>query len=381
MKKYLLILALLPALLFGQNNADSLKFEIIKGTVSFLSLDKKAGGSNRKKVTCSNQDYNCLLKFCSTNDIKEAKENFAIWKAVECKSKDDLSLLAALIISEISTLKGKEYRKNSMEFKTLKSNLDQLVKSCSVAAEPIALPIEDKKIENPPANVEVQNPERIIENPTKNAEKGILPLFALLIGIISLILSVYTFFMVKSITTSKNDSNSSTEISEIKTDIKDLYSKLRQKVNSDYIIPTEERVKTLENRLIQLENPPKQVEPLVTRQYVNTPITDTTLGWQILFAKLPDLGNGFSQSILLSTQNGEQIFEIKISGDKASFSISEDVNAQKYALSDFNYYLSNACEFLNQPVKNCRITTYENGYLLKSSGNWLIQNKAKIEFK
>ena len=84
---------------------------------------------------------------------------------------------------------------------------------------------------------------------------------------------------------------------------------------------------------------------------------------------------------MLSSQNGEQIYEIQVNGEKATYKITNEANPQKYALTDYNYYLAKACDFQNQPVKNCKINTTLEGTLTLSSGNWIIQSKARIEFK
>ena len=83
----------------------------------------------------------------------------------------------------------------------------------------------------------------------------------------------------------------------------------------------------------------------------------------------------------MDRQNGEQIYQIEIDGDRGVFAISEDAHVQKYALSDFNFYLPKACDFANQPTKNSRIHTLRNGTLTKSPAGWMIENKALIEFR
>lgn len=101
----------------------------------------------------------------------------------------------------------------------------------------------------------------------------------------------------------------------------------------------------------------------------------------IFYAKLADLDDGFSAGIMVSQQNGEQIYEIKMEGDTAAYAISGDPNAQKYALAEFTFTLGKACELLNQPFKGCQIILQREGSLVKIAGNWIIQQKAQIEFK
>lgn len=101
---------------------------------------------------------------------------------------------------------------------------------------------------------------------------------------------------------------------------------------------------------------------------------------QILYAKFPDTYNGFSAAILFSEQDGEKIYEITSNGESATFQISVDKDAQKYALSDYNYYLGNACIMENAPEKDCRIVTETPGTLTRNGKDWIIADKALIKF-
>ncbi len=101
---------------------------------------------------------------------------------------------------------------------------------------------------------------------------------------------------------------------------------------------------------------------------------------EILYAKLPDTYDGFSAAILSSEQDGEKIYEITSAGESATFQISEDKDAQKYALSDYNYYLGNACTMENAPEKDSRIVTEVPGKLIRRGKDWMIETKALIKF-
>lgn len=101
---------------------------------------------------------------------------------------------------------------------------------------------------------------------------------------------------------------------------------------------------------------------------------------QLLFAKLPDIENGFSAEVLSPVQDGEQVYEIKVKDDQGTYEISQATDAQKYALSDANYYLLGACDFQNQPSKDSKISTRRIGKLIKSGTQWIIQERASIEF-
>jgi hypothetical protein len=111
------------------------------------------------------------------------------------------------------------------------------------------------------------------------------------------------------------------------------------------------------------------------------PVSEEQPSPKLLYAKYADLDDGFSANVLSTIQNGENIYEIESIDDSAVFRISSDPHAQKYALAESSYTLGKACELENQPFKGCQIFLKRKGLLLNVSGNWIIQQKAIIEFK
>jgi len=139
----------------------------------------------------------------------------------------------------------------------------------------------------------------------------------------------------------------------------------------------------LNMRLLALEDPKlgkklfEDVEPLVNSQQI---IPEDVLQEQLFFAKLPSSDGGFNEEEFLSQQNGEQIYELKLKENEGTFTISETAQAQKYALTDISSYLGSACEFINQADRDSQIKTNIAGTVHKQGSQWLIIDKAKIEF-
>lgn len=139
------------------------------------------------------------------------------------------------------------------------------------------------------------------------------------------------------------------------------------------------RLSSLEKQIAKIadaQNAAAKTKPAVSTKSNKQPAVTA----QKKYAKLPDLQNGFSNEVLQDVQNGEQIYELDITGEQAVFVISQDAAVQKYALSDFRYYLSNGCELTNQPVKDSRIVMNEPGLLSSSDNGWKIEKKAVITF-
>lgn len=102
---------------------------------------------------------------------------------------------------------------------------------------------------------------------------------------------------------------------------------------------------------------------------------------ELFYAKFPDRKGAFSTDELVPVQNGELVYEVKLKDGEGVYEISQDIDAQKYALSDVNYYLSEGCDFINQPSKDSWIINKSAGKLIQSGGTWIIQEKAVIEFR
>lgn len=100
----------------------------------------------------------------------------------------------------------------------------------------------------------------------------------------------------------------------------------------------------------------------------------------ICYAKLTGIEGGFQEEEFLSQQNGEQIYMLRLKENEGSFTISDNANAQRYALTDVKRYLTFGCEYLTLPDGNCEIITKTPGTVHKSGNQWLIIDKAVIEF-
>jgi len=139
------------------------------------------------------------------------------------------------------------------------------------------------------------------------------------------------------------------------------------------------KLSDFENRLKAFEDDGRVVEFKVEKTDCVS-VAQPHPGREMLYAKLPDTNDGFSAGVLSSEQDGEKIYEITVNGESATFEISGDKDAQKYALSDYNYYLGNACNMENAPEKDSRIVTGTPGKLSKKGKDWIIADKALIKF-
>ncbi len=233
---------------------------------------------------------------------------------------------------------------------------------------------------------------------------NMLSTIALILAALSVTGVAYLFFLFNNRLKDGDDSRK-----RQRADIDQLKATVAQRTNppatvtTPATLPAEERLMQLEARMAQFEKrlkpatvmaPPRKMvaEPEVPVNLVKPaaepqapvnlvkPTAEPETETKTFFAKRPDLDNGFKQTDFSTSQNGEQVYHIEIKGNAATFMIVNDASSQKYALSNYRYYLEKACIFLNEPMPNCRIDTKELGELEKNGNNWIIQKKAQIEF-
>ena len=101
----------------------------------------------------------------------------------------------------------------------------------------------------------------------------------------------------------------------------------------------------------------------------------------IRFARYADQGDGFASSELLFEEDNDTVFEIRLTSPKtATFKVANNLNAQKYALSNAGFFLGKTCKYDTTPTQNSIITTEIEGELKLQGSKWLILNPAKIIF-
>ena len=379
MRKYILLFVFFPSLLFAQNNGDSLKFEIIKASIGFLSTAKAT--NPQKLADCKFSDgYECLKKYCTDSKLEGGSDKIVLWSDLKQKSgsKDDLQKLADKAIKELTTGNSdREKRANLPSFEPFKKTVYQLASAYAAQQETATTPevgIDEGAGDKPKVGEKTED-----KDAGKSESK--LPLIALILSIVSLVFGGLAFVRIKG-SSSEGSEKSNPDYYVMKEDLKTLSNIVRQKQSVD-LSPFQSSIKSLESRITNLENRSPTVELSVPNQTVqqeqkqdsNQPSNN------LKYARYPDMSNGFTNGALKDSQNGELIFEIQVSGNNASFSVSDDPSAQAFALSDYKNYLSDACDFANQPYKGCHIITQSKGSLSKTGGNWIIQSKAKIEFK
>jgi hypothetical protein len=388
MKPLICLLFLLPLGSYAQDKrmADSLKFEILKTTVEFLSrdhLDEDSAFTGEDSAKLMQWEFGrgnieeSLKKYCDTAKVNGGGTKIERWMDLSYETVEQRKQSINDILNAVAG-GNRSYR---TKFKSFPGFVADLEKLAAIERTPEANQTEGNTSSAIPGGGDSTNIRRDLAPPGQST-----PFSVLLPSILALLTSIGGFIYLLSRLNAVNKQLDRREASNNrrKEEIKDLQSRVRsldafQLSFGEYknrVELLERSVSALSAKMDAAANKKAEVREL------NPANLPKSKGPLLLYAKLPDLngGKGFSQDMIKTEQNGEQIFELAISNDSGTFLVSNNSSAQDYALDNPNYNLSPGCIFLNNPQKGCRITTKEHGKLMKSGSNWIITEKAQIEF-
>lgn len=373
MKSILLILLLIPILGHGSNNLDETKFELISATIQFLATDEKISNSEDVEFGCKMLDYNCLIGYCQKKQIIGAQEKIEKWKEMSATNLKELQELSDEIIFEITNEKEKkDYRTKFVSYN------DFILKHQDILNSYIEVPTSKVLVDNKSVPESETNKDKH-DKFTINDRYNLLVILALGFALVSTFLSV--FLIGKRKITDKliiKVDSMEVRLNNYIAELPILKANLKEVSNIDNYNVLLEKIATLDSKFLDKEK--REIEFEIHKQSNIIKVEKVNQQSQHKYAKIPDLHNGFSNNLLILNQDGEQIFELTINDNVAEFRVSNDLGAQKYALSDFNYYLSSVCTFSNQPLKGSRIQTLKPGILRKDADKWIVEQKAQIEF-
>jgi hypothetical protein len=411
--KLKLFLLLLPFSSLAQvRRCDSIKFEMIRETVNFLAKDKNISKDLNFKVDCSKPDYSCLEVNIGKKRLAGVLTKVLIWdQKKKNNTPEDIVKIKERIFADVLEPPDKVYRKNLLSYVAYKNKMEFLL---AKGKQPTTTPVRAgsvrpipklAKIKTDTAKAQVEGPESIpaddrdpdppAEAVTSIKEEPInkkdmqsnLVYVALAAAVISMVIS----FLALTTRRPRSKKSSAPEpapdngsaaqsdrIQRVERDLREVDSNVKELQRS---------VGSLVKKVVELEQTPTVVEfdvkntrvapQFVSQPDVSAPVNDSFTR----YAKFSDLDNGFSPVMLTDTQNGEQTYKISVGGDRATYEVSDDVKAQKYALQNYEY-LSRACQIRNQPQNGCKIYTLTQGVLQRAADqNWLIERQAIIEFR
>lgn len=156
----------------------------------------------------------------------------------------------------------------------------------------------------------------------------------------------------------------------------------------------EDRLKSLEAKKVQPKvappptaAPPPVATPVVKEKVAPKPVVQPQIPKPPVatkkYAHYADMGDGFSNAELLDKPDGESIFEITIApnNNTGEYRVSANADAQRYALSNAQYFLGKTCQYDSFPSDgNAVIKTVQPGTVKLIGGKWMIVSPARISF-
>ncbi|GLU55326.1 hypothetical protein [Dyadobacter frigoris] len=372
------------------------KFQIVKASVEFLASDKETFKDAKQRQCASCKSYEELVSFVKKNKIKKADELISDWQSIAIDAnasnwKKSLINFKDRIITKITT-GPKSNRKKFSNYVSYENKLDSIIEKVSIS-EPIEDIPDIQKIQEMPEPVvelKVTEPEKImLEKPSESASFfAFLPdiskdmsytiILLLLVGILFLLWILRN----KNQTMERNSSalkdqlhkSGSTEwqTKNLNNELKAVQKKLKDAEAEIAILQDNVRAEMERNERLsvvpEIEKPVEQVA---------APALESA----IKYARYADQGDGFSVQELLEEEDSETIFELTVlSPNTASFKISGNQNAQRYALSNSPYFLGKTSQYDTFPSGNSLINTDVAGELKLQGNKWLIVKPIQISF-
>lgn len=207
MYRIIIIFLLIPNLVEAQCNFDSIKFELIKVTINFLSSDTATfPHSKGDNIDCEyqnkphiGQNYDCLSDYCTNNEL--IGTIFLVeksWRKAPVTSSSEINSLYEKIINDITQKPTKAFRINLPSYQIYRQRADALLnavkrptlsKSISSKKEITSNLQNDRSLESKISHPESPKNRPIISKPINK--------FVAIVSAISLIISLLALHYYK----------------------------------------------------------------------------------------------------------------------------------------------------------------------------------------
>lgn len=387
-KKIVLLLVFLVAIsIQGQSQSlarrvTEAKVNIIKASLEFLINDSTVVNPIVEKICTSCKDYAGLKKFANTNKIKGIRpliDRWRLWKIDtldEAKAKTDLFNFVSKIDSSITS--GVHSNR-----KQLSGYHAYYEKINGIEIMPPATPT-NSSTEISTVNSLKNDFQADAETPSKSGSWFYSA--NMLYGALGVIVLLLAFILFRN----NNDQKKGGKLLKDLKRIREERDQLRHEIEN--LRNALNEVKALrEEDKFELDKLKEELSSAALKQKAaEEEVASNTVVWdkpeapqkiqETFYSRYADLVDGFSASELLTKEGNDTVFEITIiSPNKASFKVSSNPAAQKYALSNADYFLEPTCHYDTLPSGT--IINELPGSLTLIGGKWEIKEQAKISFR
>lgn len=381
-----------------QQEVDETKLAMIKACVEFLATDREKFGIPKQPLCPDCRSVESLSAFVKTNNITRGDVLINDLKSVVIKADaehvpDGLSEFKKTILNRVTEGPEKEYRKKLKSYLPFTEKLDSLASSFGSGAS-----LTDG------GEVTKDTSRQSVSTATQKLPQQDAPLFTPLgYAVVALLLIglVLLYRLRKSY--DRQSGRDHKRIEGLKSDNESLRAKvedLRQelgKTKQDLKSAREQHDKLLASTRPQTKPAPKEAadvpakprSTLVKKKDVEAKPSETPAPqappaprFLSMFARYADLGDGFSDLDLVNNASDNTVFELKLdSPGSGIFVVTDNLMAQRFALSNKDLFLNRTCDFDTFPPANARIVTDTPGTVKKEGDKWTITQKAKVRFE
>lgn len=380
------------------------KFKMVKSTVEFLATDAETFG-NKTTTTCPTcNDYKAVKQYATNNKLMKVDALVdACEKMPVDTTADDwqasLTNLKEQLIAKVASGE-KEKRQKLKTYPAYTETLNEIINevndrkatpetddNTTTAAKPVkATATKDSSALLPNAGTPA----------TENFITTTLPWLSSGIAALLFVLLLLSFSKTRKVADRKEYYKQKFTSLDHELQIKNqTLSKLKSQHEAlqKKLADAELDIKALEDFKRSESKPKAEAKPATEQQtsvplMVEKPKIKPVIQQQpkppaplIKYANYADLGDGFSNTELLEKPDNETIFELTIlPGNTGQFKIISDPNAQKFALSNAQYFLGKACQYDSFATDKSSIITDRPGTIKLNGNKWVITQQAAISF-
>ncbi|MFD2288220.1 hypothetical protein GJU39_15955 [Pedobacter petrophilus] len=387
-KKIVLLLVFLVAISI-QGRSQSLarrvteaKREVMIASVEFLIGDSSSGKPIKEKECKSCDSYASIKKFAAVNSVERSGQlidKWISWKidtVDEAKAKTDLFNFVSKIDSSI-TSGVHSNRKQLSEYHAYNEKISGI--EIMPPVTPTNSSTEISTVNNLKNDFQAD-----AETPSKSGSWFYSA--NMLYGALGVIVLLLAFILFRNNNDQKKGGKLLKDLKRIREERDQLrheIENLRNALNEVKALREEDKFE-LDKLKEELSLAALKQKAAVEEVASNTVVWDKPEAPQKIqetfYSRYADLVDGFSASELLTKEGNDTVFEITIlSPNKASFKVSSNPAAQKYALSNADYFLEPTCHYDTLPSGT--IINESPGSLTLIGGKWEIKEQAKISFR